>query len=171
MKRKMTAKDTRKGGVNHKSPGKRIEEGRTIRPFCGAVAVAAITGLDAEVVENGFAIERSREHAKPLSFNISGVYNYEVDKALKRHGYEAHAFNRYRDKLPSTLRRFFLDVKWRKKMWEYESVLINVTGHYVMFNPHEGTVTDTYRKAGVPWRDYPKLKWHIEHVWMVRREK
>lgn len=129
------------------------------RPYCGATAIAILTGVPLSRVEK--MIRRCRKGGyrdqNGRKIPIKGTYTWEVVKVLKRLGCKVTEL-----KTPeSTFARFVHDTAHISKAF-----LVNVTGHFM--TSFQGTFCDNSNLDGPrPIEGYHKGQRRVQKAWYV----
>lgn len=129
------------------------------RPYCGPVAIAALTGVPLSRIEK--MIRRGRRGGYRASngrrMPIKGTYHHEVHKVLKNLGCKVTAVKTY----ASTFGAFCEDTRHINAAF-----LVNVTGHYMV--TAQGTYCDTSSLDGPrPIEGYHQTQRQVLRAWRV----
>ena len=141
------------------------------RAFCGPFALAALTGepidrcLDAIRAVRGDDNEyRERIGAAPRRRGVAirGVYNWEMDRALKTLGWRMDAVP-HKSKI--SMKRFVETIGMALKD---SPLLVNVTGHYIVL--YRGMVMDTTYRIPMAFSLSRRYRRSIvRNAWAVKR--
>lgn len=127
----------------------KIEE---VRVYCGPAALMAISGQRLPEVRAVVNKIRGRKHNQ----GICGMYNSEIDQALKDLGFKYQ----YRES------------SWFPKLSKYEfkpntRYLINVTGHYLTYC--NGVIIDNHYRFGTTMDECKWANKKVKRVWRINK--
>lgn len=96
----------------------------------------------------------------PLTASVKGLSNGYLEALMRKYGLapEGHV------KPYPTLRRLVEDMGHFKT-----PIVVNVTGHYVLY--YKGKVYDTFRKEGATVDEHPHGRCRVQRYWLVKKQK
>lgn len=126
--------------------------------WCGPSAIAAITGMSYDDALQATKDTTGRRIVKWMR-------NWEMFATLQQLGYSLIKIEATVDGRTATLARFG---KKRQPEWMNETILLNVTRHYVVMRGRK--IVDNRTEEPVFLRQYPKRRVRVRHAWIVRKK-
>lgn len=156
-----------------------IESGK-VRMFCGPTVLAMLTGKSREEIHRDVnKLRRKNGKVKlktiyyrdgnyktqkrvpwPLNSPVKGMRNDYLEALMKKYDLSPESHN----KTYPSLRRLIEDIGHFKT-----PIVINVTGHYVLY--FQGKIYDTLRKDGAPASEHPSYGQRVKKYWLVKKQK
>jgi len=145
------------------------------RMYCGATVIALLTGKDRATIHRDFnklirkrGIKRNKWSDKlgcwtrvqwSLNSMVTGMSNKDLEALLTKNkiSHKKHEV-KY-----GSLRQLVDDMGHLKN-----PIVINVTGHYVLY--HAGKVYDTFHREGATIADHPCAGKRVQKYWLIRRQ-
>ncbi len=149
------------------------------RMYCGPTVLAMLTGHSRETIHAdvnrlkrkagkkrnktvrypGGTYKTTRRVAWPLTARVTGLSNSFLEKLMVKYGLSPA----FRNCQYGSLAQLVKDIGHFK-----QPIVINVTGHYVLY--FNGMVFDTLRKQGVPVSDHPSARQRVQRYWLIRKQ-
>lgn len=148
--------------------------------YCGPTVLALLTGLTREEIHadvnrlkrkagkkrnktvcyrNG-QYKTTRRVPWPLTAPVGGLSNGYLESLMTKYGLAPKKHT-----VPyKSLRRLVEDMGHFK-----QPIVVNVTGHYVLY--FQGLVYDTFRKTGAPVAEHPFGGSRVKNCWIITKQK